>query len=295
MDDATLVRTREASGDLARIAERVVKGERVRHLLAKGHARDELHGDEEVCVPLADLVDRRDVAVGQHRGGPSLPKEASSPLAIGRERAREHLERDIPPELLVVRPVHDAHPTATELGIDAEVSQLRAEETGHRSRNAIPQGGMRRWSRASRSIVGSVVGRPALQPRRERLPLDKAQLGHGRAVGRGRRRHHASSHLIEHGARLRRDLCVRRLGVAGRPSLSMASDAGVLQDRNDRRAVARGARVRASVCDRARRPAVDHRSVDGNSCGAAAGKRGRQGDDRAKSHEPHGTFRKNAA
>ena len=47
-------------------------------------------------------------------GGPRLLLEAAQPIGIGAKLRRQDLDRDVPPEPLVARAVHLAHPARTE-------------------------------------------------------------------------------------------------------------------------------------------------------------------------------------
>ena len=69
-------------------------------------AGKELHHDERLAVVLADLVDRAQIRVAHARRRARLPQEASSRRVV---RALQHLQRDLAPQLPVLREVHAAH------------------------------------------------------------------------------------------------------------------------------------------------------------------------------------------
>jgi hypothetical protein len=58
--------------------------------------------------------------------------EASSWSRVSGQRRRQHLERDVPVEMLVVREVHDPHPTGADALDDAEVSENLTKHRGFR-------------------------------------------------------------------------------------------------------------------------------------------------------------------
>ena len=84
----------------------------------RGHAGDELHGDEQLAAGLAgaegaDVVDRDDVGVGEPGQGPGLAQQAEAVGRAGPEA--QQLERDLAVELGVVGGVDHAHAAAAEL------------------------------------------------------------------------------------------------------------------------------------------------------------------------------------
>ena len=80
-------------------------------------ALDELHGDEDLLFPLADVVNRDDVRMRDPRHRPYLAHQARLRLLrpfAQRELGPDDLDRDIAIELRVARAVHHAHPTAAD-------------------------------------------------------------------------------------------------------------------------------------------------------------------------------------
>jgi hypothetical protein len=62
----------------------------------------------------ADVVNRKDVRMVQCRRGTCLLLEALQPLAISRDRFRQHLERDVSSKSAVMSPVDLTHASDTE-------------------------------------------------------------------------------------------------------------------------------------------------------------------------------------
>ena len=87
---------------------------RLRELVRERLALDELENQEADAVRFLDAVDPADVGVIQRGEHPRLALEAREPIRMARERARQDLDRDVAPELRVVRPVHLAHAAGAE-------------------------------------------------------------------------------------------------------------------------------------------------------------------------------------
>ena len=106
MHDAGGVRLGEALGGLDGDVEELLRRQRLARgdELAQGLALDELHGDVDGPVGLADVVDRQDVGVVQGRGRAGLLLEALAAVGIGRRGRRQDLDRDLAPELRVLAP-----------------------------------------------------------------------------------------------------------------------------------------------------------------------------------------------
>ena len=79
---------------------------------------DQLHHDVGCAIYLPRVIDRHDVGVVELGDGLGLVQQALSalgPQVVG----RNDLDRDVAVEHRVMRPVHRAHPTLAELGVDA--------------------------------------------------------------------------------------------------------------------------------------------------------------------------------
>ena len=87
---------------------------------AQGLALDQLHGDVDVPVGFADLVDRADVRMIELRRQPRLAQQPRARRGIGERRGRQDLERDVAVEPRVTGPVHLAHATRTDKAYDLE-------------------------------------------------------------------------------------------------------------------------------------------------------------------------------
>ena len=110
VDDPGGVRLREGVRDLRGDRENPFGRKRPsRDELTQSRSLDELHRDPRNGAGLADLVDRDDVRVVQRRGGARLLLEAGEPVRVGRERLRQHLDRDFAAQPRIARLVHLSH------------------------------------------------------------------------------------------------------------------------------------------------------------------------------------------
>ena len=136
MDDPFLVGGREAVRDLDRPVDRLAgRHPRPRDRLAEGLALEQLGDDVRGAVVLPDVVDRRDVRVVEEPRRERLLLETSHPLGILGERGREHLDRHVPAEARIPRPVdlpHAAGPERREDLVGTEAS-ARLQREIHRS------------------------------------------------------------------------------------------------------------------------------------------------------------------
>jgi hypothetical protein len=131
MDDARGVRGGQPGGDLARDARRVVDGERpVLDALAKRLAVVERHRDEQLAVPLADVVHRGDVGVVEGAGGLRLAEKAGARVRVLRDRRRQEFQRDLAMQALVFGKIDDAHPTGADGCENPVVERLTCRPSG---------------------------------------------------------------------------------------------------------------------------------------------------------------------
>jgi hypothetical protein len=127
VDDALFVRRFERVGDLPRDGQRV--GNRHRPLcdpLRERVALDQFHHERVRLAAVLEAVDVGDVGMvegGQHLGLAPEPPEA---LRIVAERRRQDLERDVPVQFGVARPIHLAHAACAEQGDDFIGTDMRA-------------------------------------------------------------------------------------------------------------------------------------------------------------------------
>jgi len=120
VDDTAAVREARGPEDLNREVDGALGRERalvVDELLQRS-AGDVLHRDVRRVVPLAAVVDRHDVLVLQARRGRRLTAEALDELGVGGEALVQDLQRDLAPELEVLRTVDLRHPARTDVGDD---------------------------------------------------------------------------------------------------------------------------------------------------------------------------------
>ena len=105
----------------------------------QGGAVDELHGDEQLTIDLADLVDLDYIGRRYARQRLRLAEDARPQLAVALPRGVDQLERDLAVELFVVGGVHDAHRAFAELAqkdIAADGAVLAAGDELARGRRA---------------------------------------------------------------------------------------------------------------------------------------------------------------
>jgi hypothetical protein len=91
----------------------------------QGAAAEELHGQEDLLVDDADVVDADDVGVGQpgHRLGLAHQARGREGVGLGAVGV-EDLERDLPVQLRIVRAVDDAHGPGADLVEDDVAAEL---------------------------------------------------------------------------------------------------------------------------------------------------------------------------
>ncbi len=124
MDDPSRVQSRERREHVEADPDRLRDFERtVLQSLVQRFAVEQLHGDEQVALVLADLVDLADVGVVHAGGGAGLAPEAAPRRVV--VAARDHLQRDRPFEPLVARRIDDAHAALAQLVRDRVVSDAR--------------------------------------------------------------------------------------------------------------------------------------------------------------------------
>jgi hypothetical protein len=83
-------------------------------------ALHQFHGDEDDAL---DLVNRGDVRVGHRCRGASLAQETDPPFLVGNGVGAQHLEGNLPAELLVLGAVDHAHAAFADLVENAEVGK----------------------------------------------------------------------------------------------------------------------------------------------------------------------------
>ena len=115
VDDALLMGSGESLRDLQRIVHGLLLRNRARvELSAQRLAFQKLHDGVGDSVLVSEVVDREDVLVGKRRDRLRLALEPRERVGIGRDGLREDLDRDVPVQLPVPRPVHLPHPARAE-------------------------------------------------------------------------------------------------------------------------------------------------------------------------------------
>ena len=100
MDDALLVRGRKPARDLHGVRRPPCAPAAARRPADRAASRPSSSSETMNGAPSlgADVVDREDVRMVQRRGRACFLLEAAQPIGIGRERRRQHLDRDVTPE-----------------------------------------------------------------------------------------------------------------------------------------------------------------------------------------------------
>ena len=124
VDDPLLVRGLERLGDLFRDRQRIFNRDRAAiDALRQVLPLDQLHHE---CVQTSrslDRVDRGYMWMVEGCEGPRLALESRKAVGVGRERVRQDLDRHLPPERRVRRPIDLAHTARADLAgdfVDAE-------------------------------------------------------------------------------------------------------------------------------------------------------------------------------
>ena len=132
MDDPRLVGGVERVGDLLRDGQQPRRSERApRTRSVQRVALDQLQHQGRRVAGVFETVDRPDVRMIERREQSCFAFEARQPIGIGRERRRQDLDRDVAPELRVVRAIHLAHPARAR---DARLDPIRGPATGRPAR-----------------------------------------------------------------------------------------------------------------------------------------------------------------
>jgi hypothetical protein len=80
--------------------------------LGEGESFDQLHHDQRATVVDHHVVHGDDAGMPQARGGPRLPQHlAGLEVPVDADPDMQLLDGDVPPQELVIRPPHHAHPT----------------------------------------------------------------------------------------------------------------------------------------------------------------------------------------
>jgi hypothetical protein len=136
MDDAAIVGGLEGLGDLPRDGDRLVDRDRAAGQTRRQRlARDVFHDEISRTFVVGQLVNAGDVRVLECAERLRLALEAGHALGVGRELWRQGLDRHVPPELRVARPIHLAHAPGAEVGEDF----VRSEACAGGERHELPR------------------------------------------------------------------------------------------------------------------------------------------------------------
>ena len=132
--DVTMHETSRVGGvqrvsDLGEHGDRAVRsqGPFARNRPTKIGPVDVAHRDVQHPVRVAGVMDGNDARMLDRRRLPRLAQEPSPVLTVLRELGREQLERDVPVEPRIERPVDDAHPAGTDDLLDPVGRDLRPD------------------------------------------------------------------------------------------------------------------------------------------------------------------------
>ncbi len=134
VDDAAAVRGAERAGDLDRVGERLVDGQRARpaDAVLERLPLDVLEDDVGALVVLARVDHADDVRVAELGDGARLAPEALELVRIGRDLAVHHLDGDRAFERRVERAVDRRHAAVPDLRVEpVAVGEKGADERAH--------------------------------------------------------------------------------------------------------------------------------------------------------------------
>ena len=118
---------RQPVGDLRRDREGArQRGRPLLHDAAQRVAFHQLHREVGPALGLADVEDRDDVGVVEPGDHARLVPEARQAVGVGEQRARQQLQRHLPAEPRIERPVDLPHPSSAEQRADVVVAERGA-------------------------------------------------------------------------------------------------------------------------------------------------------------------------
>jgi hypothetical protein len=127
MENAGAVRRIKRIGDLDAEVDRLMDLDRpVRQQLAQGLPLEQLHHEVGSALVLADVVDRADILMVQRGSGACFGAKPLEGAGV-RQFVWDELEGDGPSQANVFARVDDTHPTGTQLGGDAIVTNRASE------------------------------------------------------------------------------------------------------------------------------------------------------------------------
>jgi hypothetical protein len=134
MDDATVVRRREALRDLHGVVGRLALRHRaVPETLAQRLAFEQFRHDVQHGALAPDVVHDKEIRVVERAGGPGFRLEAADAIGITGSGCRQNLDRHIAAKPRVAGPVHLAHASGADQGRDFVGAQpcSRCERVPH--------------------------------------------------------------------------------------------------------------------------------------------------------------------
>ena len=132
VDDPRPVRSRKAVGNGRADLRRLAPSHRTTHEpLAQGLALEQLGDRVGDAILGAEIVDGEDIRMIEPGDRLGLSLEARDAFRVLSDRCRQHLDRHVPIEPLVARPVDLAHPTLADLLDDAVVAEGATDEVSH--------------------------------------------------------------------------------------------------------------------------------------------------------------------
>ena len=130
--DAALVRFLERQRHLQCDTQRLFRGQPpAGETFGEGFPLNHLHHDQLRAVDLFDLVDAGDVRMAECGQQFGLAHEACTPLLVGRQLRREHLDRDLAVQGRIDGFPDHTHPAFADLLDDAVVQQLASRFDQH--------------------------------------------------------------------------------------------------------------------------------------------------------------------
>jgi hypothetical protein len=132
VDDALVVRRRQAARHLGRVLDGLPLGQRPgREPSSQSLPFEELGDGERSAVLLAEVVDREDIRVREHSDGLRLALEAGEPARVPCEDLGQNLHGDGAIEAGVPGPVDLAHPARAERAENLVVAKALVNGQGH--------------------------------------------------------------------------------------------------------------------------------------------------------------------
>lgn len=119
VDDALFVGRSEPTGDLQSDLDGLPGSQRpAAQPLPERLALQQFHHQVGRSLVCPEVENGEDVRMGERRQGAGLLLEAGQAVRVRAEGLRQHLQRHLPAQLRVLRPVHLAHPPRTQEGED---------------------------------------------------------------------------------------------------------------------------------------------------------------------------------